>query len=106
MKIDPGWALLTPGRKEDVAELPGLCPRGGADPAHNWGPHAPVPQPLVLETGGSTRAWAGSVSVWKLVHGVLDSHLVTRPCPYLSTESPRASLRGDTAGLLEMLLSC
>ena len=107
VKIDPCGPLLTPGRKVDVAELPGLCPRGGADPAHNWGPHAPVPQPLVLETGGSTRTWAGSASVWKLVHGVLDSHLVvTRLCPHLSTESPRASFRGDTAGLLEMPLSC
>ena len=107
MKIDPCGLLLTLGGKVDVAELPGLCPRRGADPAHNRGSHAPVPRPLVLETGGSTRAWAGSVSVWKLVYGVLDSYLVVmRPCPHLSTESPRALLRGDTAGLLEMPLSC
>ena len=59
MKIEPCGLLLTLGRKVDVAELPGLCPRGGADPAHNRGSHAPVPQPLVLETGGSTRAWQG-----------------------------------------------
>ena len=50
VKIDPCGPLLTPGRKVDVAELPGLCPRGGADPAHNRGPHTPVPQPVVLET--------------------------------------------------------
>ena len=45
------------------------------------------------------------MSLWKLVHGVLNSHpAVTRPCPHLSTESPRVSLRGHTAALLEMPL--
>ena len=59
MKKDPCGLLLTLGGKVDVAELPGLCPRGGADPAHNRGSHAPVPQPLVLETEGPPEPGQG-----------------------------------------------
>ena len=48
--MDGHGPLLTPGQKLDVAELPGLWPCGGADPAHSRAPDAPVPQPLLLET--------------------------------------------------------